>query len=279
MNTLIRFSLALLLTSLLAHAQFLTGRSAAFQAAAPSGGSFVPTDIASLKVWLKSESLSGSDGDTVTTWADATANGWDFTASGGTEPYLTNNVVGTTFEAVHFQAASNDNMFAPAGALGLHRNKGGATVVIVYARKSASTNRKLYYSSIAAGSNPRLDIGINNTNSANYYVQSRREDPEATVASDSSALPAGWNILTVISDWTNGAVYSWNGDTAGISDASWTSTGNTSDADSLDIRLGGTGAGSRTIEGQMAEVLVFDTALSSTDRQNVIDYLQAKFGL
>lgn len=59
------------------------------------GVSFLPTDIADLRVWLKAGRITGlNDGDAVATWSDLSGNGNDATqATGAKQPLYQTNIV------------------------------------------------------------------------------------------------------------------------------------------------------------------------------------------
>jgi hypothetical protein len=62
---------------------------------AGAGPSQTPDQIAGLKLWLKADSLSLSDGDPVSTWADSSGNGNDATqGTAGLRPLYKTNIVG-----------------------------------------------------------------------------------------------------------------------------------------------------------------------------------------
>src|SRR5687768_11145672 len=55
----------------------------------------VPSDIAGLKLWLKADAITGlADGDPVTTWADSSGEGNDFTqGTAGNKPIYKTSIL------------------------------------------------------------------------------------------------------------------------------------------------------------------------------------------
>jgi hypothetical protein len=64
------------------------------------------------------------------------------------------------------------------------------------------------------------------------------------------------------------------------SNTSWQTTGSTSNTDSTQINVGGNAiAGTVYFNGDIAEVIAYNRALTTTEREDVEKYLNAKYAI
>jgi hypothetical protein len=213
------------------------------------GGGFSPTDITGLKLWLKADSLVLSDGDPVGTWADSSGNGNDATASGGDKPTYKTAIV-NGLPIVRFDAAFPNRMFFPTVTVSQF------TIFVVYSVATFNTANYLVGGSgvgVFAGGGGGLGYG----------------EYDGTFLRYATTQPTAIGLGT----FSNQHIYHDSIEATYASAQDLTGFALTS----VGIRADLTGAAAHT--GDIAEILVYDSALGSTDRGNVEAYLAAKYGL
>lgn len=230
----------------------------AFQTA---GGGFAPSDISGLLVWLKADAITGlSDGDPVTTWEDSGSNNNDATEATNKPVYKTNIL--NSLPVVRFTAASthrlaiadnaglnptNITVFAvvkaATGQVGFIVNKNFSGGTVPY---SFSANQGIeYYSAGWHTSGRTTDI----RGSGNFHVIAGRYDGAALefyiagaldkTVADAGSLPSNSSPLYV-GTYPNDGVF---------------------------------------LNGDLAELVIYDSALDSFDMADVNTYLETKYGL
>lgn len=221
---------------------------------------FSPADVAGLWTWLKADAVTGtSNGAALNTWADSSGNGRNATAGAGVPTYQTNVVNGQP--AVRFNGIDTFYSLPSMAALT------AGTVFVVLKRN--------------------LDPPVDGNKTGLWVLGS---DP---------TLPTAW-------PWTDGIIYEQAGTTArkttvdpGPSLASWGLYMVRSAANDWSSYLNGTqlfstatntvgfhasprlGAHTATflLDGDVAEFLLYSTAVSATDRDSIEAYLASKYGL
>jgi hypothetical protein len=212
-------------------------------------GVFSPDDIAGLQGWWKADALALSNDDPVVTWADSSAAANDLTLIGGNSPLY------KTIPTVRFDNA-DDGM----GVNGIGLVAGELTLFAVYNSQSTSGSHRavqgsnnwligpydgkheLYAGNFASPAGPAVQAGV-------FVIQ--------TVTLDSSTATNyidGASIGTVSSPTYPGA--------------------NLFLAYSV-----GSPPYPEALNGDVAEVLVYDSLLSDPDREDVEAYLTDKWGL
>ena len=233
-----------------------------------TASAFDPTSIAGLKLWLKADALALSDGAAVSAWNDSSPSGYNVTqGNGGFQPkYKTGIVNGkpvVRFDGVDDYLLNDAAPTIPTGSTGY-------TVFVV--TESAT---------IAAGFPSVIDFALNPaTEGTGPSVEIRRNvdeldhvhfDTGYVLAKELAGVVVGqWNLITA--DWNGSNIHLWrNGtlkDTAGT-----TLIGQTGSR----TIVGCNSSGNNFWNGDIAEILVYNSALSTTDRQNVENYLKTKY--
>lgn len=241
-----------------------------------ASGSTSPSDISGLVLWLKPESLSGSDGTQISSWADSSGNSYTVEQTvAGDRPVMTNNVIGT-FEAAYFDT-SDRLAVTSAGALDATRNKSGHTVFIVMQTVATPVaGNYFYWNSTDTAANNRATLAFNTTTT--YRSTARRLDADASFNSDSgdATVLASPKLLCCIWDWANSDFKTWVNGTANINDTTFGTDGSTSDTASAAYQLGGR---SSYFDGWTCEWIVYNRALNDTERQAVESYINTKYAL
>jgi len=250
-------------------------------ATAPSG--FAPDDLSSLRIWHKSESLTGSTGATVASWADSTTNAYDASTTAGKEPTILENAINTSMRAiVTTRSTSNFMKWTQSGALGITNAASGLTVVLVMKPVNYNTQSIYFKAGTTSSTNTRIQFKTSGTASLGMY-EGRRLDGDSLASSSTFTMPAtgSWRVIVLTVNWATGNAYVHNGATTLLTQEPMFGTTGTTTAGSSGIMLfgsndGGSGTGA---DAQYAEVLVFNAALSDADRASVVGYLNTKFGL
>lgn len=223
-------------------------------------GSFTPPDISGLWLWLGHGTLTGANDDPYATWTDSSGNGRNAVqATAGLKPLLKTAVLNGNNALL---SDGNDRMTVAASLARPH------TVFLVY-KSVANTGRTLSSDGIGAGTYNWL-LGSHSSGARWWYASS-----QVGAAGES---PGTWYILSAVAN-TGGSEY-WSN---GASVASSAATG----VWGADLNLfatnkaldGGGGTPDEFATAYIAEVIVYDSALGTTDRQRVEDYISAWSGI
>lgn len=232
-----------------------------------------PLDISGCVLWLDASdtaSISGNtDGANVTQWDDKSASGFDVT------PISTSPVYKTSI-----QNGKNIVRFAGAGLINasatLLRSTGGFSTFVV--GKSTGTGGYTGFVFVKGASDGRMSVNTAIT-TAYLYGQARRANADADAYTPASPT-AGVTSMTVISFvgdydsttatvYTNGSVYA--------TDGAWLTSGTTpNDGGALYV---GAFASGGAMTGDVGEIVIYNNALGSANRQLVEQYLRTKWGI
>lgn len=227
---------------------------------------FSPADIAGLQLWLKADAGAGTnDGDAIASWTDQSGNTKHATQATGTKrpTYKTNIQNGKP--VARFDGG--DALVTPSITLGAF------TVCVVF---SASANGFIYEQSATANSNNGSYLYTDITQTSQIY--------RAAVQSGKSraanwGIGSTWRVVTQRFGGTHATNQLWiNGTLQTMSDGSFTSDPGTTPISDV-INIGSRNQAGVFLTGDIAEILIYNSALSSTDRSAVETYLQAKYAL
>ena len=207
-----------------------------------------------LRAWYKAESLSGvADGGSVVSWADSSGQGHNATAPSAAQrpSYVAGAVNGQG--AVRFDGT--DDLLQSAFTLAQP-----ATVVVVYRL--------------------RTDTGTNQYVTDGYFNGSMILYDTPT----SYGLYAGGGATLNKGGFTFGAFHVVAGVYAGANsllaaEGGPAVTGNPGSATPGGITIGNSGAGAAPASADVAEVLVYDTAVARPDLDRLGHYLRDKYGV
>ena len=219
-----------------------------------NGAPFSPSDIAGLKLWLKADALSLSDGDPVGTWTDSSGNANNATASGSARPTYKVAIL-NGHAALRFDGTANVMNVASVCAQPL-------TYFIVGKMTTTST----YYFDGVSGNRFALSDGLNGTpNNLGLYAGGAVVESAFTVAGSAAKLWSGVGNAASSSIFKDGAAFATgNPGTQGLDGG---------------MTIGNRFALSLFLNGDIEEIIVYNTALSAGNRQAVEDYLGAKYGI
>lgn len=229
-------------------------------------------------LWFKADSLSLSDGDRVATWTDSSSNAVSVTQStNDNRPlYVSNAVNGKP--VVRFNKAASQVLKSGGNNVpGTYFTGTDAATAIFVARTNVGDSD--YYDFLGWGDcvNDRFLIGAMSkiTPLSGFYFQ--LGNPSGGTAAAVSTPTGTFSKFNVTSVQRNGSTgyYRTNG-TEMATVASWTSTLN--NAISSELYVGGAVCNNK-FDGDIAEILVFPSAVSASNVTTVECYLGQKYGI
>jgi hypothetical protein len=237
-----------------------------------SGGN-TPTTIPNLGLWLKADAGVTLVGGAVDAWADQSGNGRDFSApASANRPAYSGTLNGLpvlTFDG------STDYLQGNAASLNIAQDVGGFTIIAVV-KTGASTLQR--YVSVGNGTNlsqARATIGVTTTQ---WELTGRRLDADSL----QTVVGGAANTNPVIQS----AMYRYSVATAGLFinsasqvDTAFQTAGNTSNTPSLRFVIGCNINLTSFLVGDLAEVIVYQRAISVEERNSVERYLSVKWGI
>jgi hypothetical protein len=237
-----------------------------------------PTEIGGCALWLDGADSSAAsmtlNGSLVETWKDKSGNGRDFTATGTARPTLTATAINSR-SAVTFNGSST-TMTGNTAAQDVIRNLAGYTVFKV-----------LRTATVAVGERFAFGVGItvlfrSGQTDSRSSIGGRRVggDTLESVIGTSGELTAGAAFVqSAVVNHTAQSLTGLRNGTTYAADTTYMAAGvsdNVASSVSVGTQAGGTFG---FWNGEIAEIVVFNTALSTTDRSRVEAYLAAKWGI
>jgi hypothetical protein len=238
-----------------------------------AGGAFADTPrlIPNLGLWLEADVGITLVGGAVDAWADQSGNGRNFSAPAlSNRPAYSGTLNGLpvlTFDG------STDYLTGNAASLNIAQNVDGLTMIVVAKYATSTVQRSFGISTTTSAA--RCLVGVSTTQ---WLIGSRRLD------GDTGTLVSGGttNNNYVIQS----GVLRYSVATAGVfvnsasqSDTAFQTAGNTSNTASMRVVIGtGTDLAS-FMSGDIAEVIVYQRAISVEERNSVERYLSVKWGI
>lgn len=236
-------------------------------------GSFSPSDISGLKLWLKADALALSDGDKVGTWTDSSSAANNATASGTDRPTYKTGIVNSK-PSVRFTSANSEHM-ATGSNVGISGNF--AATVFVVTKPTSSSVAMCPVGMGNTGVDKRFSLVGAGVNSGKYSVSYGSGDWwNDTTTVDTAAFHTICIKKSAGAENTTTTIYK-DGTAGSNNGSSDTATPNLTDAP---VALGTLGADivNSNYDGDIAEVIIYDTALSDGNRNSVEGYLRTKYG-
>lgn len=221
---------------------------------------FDPLSITGCKLWLKANSLSLNDGDPVTTWADQSGNGNDANqGTAGNKPLYKVNII-NGLPAVLFDGS--DDFMEILSITGQP-----CTIFLVVNPTLNTASQKTYATFIHAQAIPNGFFIVAKL-STNFWGTFTTAD-----VSSGNALTAGTSYLLENTANTSSTFLYQRGTQVAFSATTEAGSGT-----NCGLGKDRTNA-NREYAGYIAEAIVYDTVLSSTDRQYVENGLISKYAL
>lgn len=235
-----------------------------------------PTDISGCALWLDASDASSitATGGLVDQWSDKSGNGRHFTGTGAARP-----TTGTRSQngrnVLDFTGAQT--LLGNEASKSIARNVGAITVLMAVAIDDAAANRQLLVIS-RSGSANQSRCGIASVPGA-IRLYGRRTDADAVVILQATATPTSNRLFTGQVVYSSSDAYLYIDGLLSASSTSYLTDGSTSDTNSDSVSIGSGPTGDEPLDGWIAEVIVYPSALSMTDRARVEAYLALKWGI
>lgn len=214
---------------------------------------FSPTQIAGLKLWLKADSLVLSDNDPVSTWSDQSGNGNDVSQSVGTrkpiyKTNIQNSLPSVRFDRSVFQNLDGTFTFSYGSAFSVANFNAASfpDYCAIFSTNTGATNSDNYFTGDGAGSLTTFYTTGTAFDSSHIWVNKVQTIEFATLST-----------IKLIS---------------GVDTTPASKT-------SISIGVGNPSLGNRWWNGDILEIIIYDTALSDNDRIRVENYLNSKYAL
>ena len=264
-------------------------------------GLFDPTSITGLQAWYDASdastlydattggSLVAADGG-VARWEDKSGNDYHMTqATAGARP-LRKASVQNGLDGLRFDG-SDDVMTVSGSASSLKALHAEDATFFVVLKAGTTSNPDALYNILDTNAGSSSNVGfrlayddrvaVPTNNRINLFVTNGTGNVSDNSANDLFA-PNVYGLVSVVSRPTDGTAANRssirkNGGTAVENN---TDTSSVSTADSTyDLHLGGRGTNSAYLTGDICEIIIYNSALSDTDREAVENYLIAKWGI
>jgi len=220
-------------------------------------GSGVIPDSGNLHAGYIASEIAANDAESVTTWPDASPNGFD--ATGGSPIYRTSVLNGEP--VVDFDGVGD--VFHTGYEWDTTDNRA------LYVVHRADTDTGNVY-----------DFGVKASENTSFSVQTTNREFVAaygnTFSSGGNADTNVWYIQEHHAD-SGSAETIANG--SQVDSYSYTASGLTGDEDAIGARNEGNTSGDQFADVSIAEILVYQTAHGSSTRQSVRDYLNGKYAV
>jgi hypothetical protein len=243
---------------------------------------FSPVDISGLKLWVKADDLEGYlDGDPVGTWPDVSGVGNDLTSSSTARPVF-KTAIQNGLSILRFDG-SNDVM-SKASFSGVD-GVSGMTVFLIVKQASLSTNQ-VYVSKwdYATQGSWAFQTGDGSSSEVTAYIADNIIDAGVNHNQSSGAgITSAFYLIEMVYDGSQGTAadrvkFYVNGVLQTNSASGTLPTSLTTCT--ADFRVGQFGGAlTRNYNGDFGEILVYNSALGSTNRGLVETYLNAKWAV
>jgi len=238
------------------------------------GPPFSPGNLSGLSLWLKADAGVTLSGSNVTAWADQSGNGNNASANSGEEPTFVSSFSNSK-PAIEFSGISQVMQIADANSLDflatssfivlkyLGQGTGNNIVYVKNANNGSPTDPAMYglVAKTAGGGVVSFSMNVGGWVDYPTSIDITNSDPK---------------ILSMIYDGTDQNVYSNGGfsDTFSIGGNIATSTGL--------LQIGGYNQSFDAAEyfnGQIAEIIMYNRAVTTPERQQVEAYLNTKYAI
>lgn len=229
-------------------------------------------------IWDNSEPLTEAitDNTAVRVWADQSGKGYDATQSttAARPTYIASGLNG--LPVVRFDG-TDDRLALGASALGMLRNVGGASLFAVVKYGTAATNQVALM--ITRNGDNFFRLGILKTDSNNFRAIGRRLDANgAQNVTSAQNLTSNFFIHSALANYQNTLLQQFINGALDGEKTDFQTSGNTSDTDSNNIAIGAEVAAT-FLNGDIAEIIVYNRALNTSELAQVHRYLARKWGI
>lgn len=231
-----------------------------------AGGDWTPSELGTsiLTAWYKADSISGSDGDAVASWADSSGNSNDLAQSAtARQPTLQTNEL-NGLSVVRFDG-SND-ILTDGDIAALDVGTGDIWMACLFKSTDDSAAQNYFEKGATQFGLRCLSSGV-----LQFTLGATTNTPLQSSGNWSRTefvLATGSRVSANANGFVNGSA---------TTTTNQTNTGSISNSDVFDVGARAVGAG--TLTGDIAEILVGGATLTTENREKVEGYLAWKYGL
>lgn len=249
--------------------------------------------IPDLEVWLRADAgISEGDGVAITTWADQSGNGNDYTGTAGSASaptYVANSANFNSQPAVNF-VGNGDHFVDPGGDVAYIDNATEFSLFVVFKSDVTGTDRGLFIAESPIGSDKTLTIrydasGANGGGSFNNVVKTGILANNADNQLESFSDIQTTNAQIISLQWLSGTTYDLYVDgilnnPSSAADPPPSGSIDASVATTAILGKGGKDSPSTTNQswdGEIAEFIFYSRSISQVERESIENYLADKY--
>ena len=251
---------------------------------------FTPTNLPDLQLWLPADRINQANNTAVATWSDQSGNGYDATQGGSAArpTYIASGLNG--LPVVRFDG-TDDRLSIPSSTATFKFLHSDVSTVFIVAKAGTVADPNTRYGILGTNANSTLQNGLMITyddrasqgfnNAINSGITNATSWVSLNLENNYFAANT-FQILTVRSDPANAtlldrSIYNLNG---GVDEKNNTQnlTLSTSNA-GYNFEIGSTGNFTLPFLGDIAEIIVYNRALNTSELAQVHKYLSMKWGI
>jgi len=248
---------------------------------APPAAPWVPSDVSGLLAWYKADSISQSDDTNVTSWTNSQGTSGRDLVDAGTAPKFRTNVQ-NSLPVVRFGGSGNLVCSSASWLPDLKSaiTVGGAVKVVGTAEHSFVTAMPLS----GGTSVPRADL-LRKTSATNRPWRSLRRNPSGTIPvadGPNQGTTTGYHLPVFSMNSSQVPTHRLDGTEASLSGSADFSA--VTDGNPASLILGAVWSSNNYADrlpntAEIAEIVIYDSALSTADAERLEGYLAHKWGL
>jgi len=241
-------------------------------AASGGGNPFSPSDLSGLSMWLKADAGVTLSGLNVTAWADQSGNGRNATPVDVSPTFNASELNNKpTISLSSISGGTNKSLQISGNPMG---ESGSTAFVVNYVDKNifnSDNNGALLGNFGNASDGSHWPFGPENSVYDSFATDSRKNN---------LGIPEGilnWNIYSVFSEDNNWKLFC-NGNEF-YSDSENVYSTSIANSTSLYVGMQNNAGSNQVFKGKVAEVVIYNRVLTSTERQQVEQYLFNKYAI
>ena len=238
-------------------------------------GTFDPSSISGLELWLDADDSSTItlNGSTVSQWDDKSGNNYHVTQSTASYQPTYNTAQLNGKNVVTFDG-NDDHILNDSVASVASGNDVPITMFVVFKQLSLGNNE---YGVVFGSSSSIQPLFCMMTNSSQLAAQQRTDAGTLTAAYSSVSSTSAYRVQSIVLSSSNLTVFN-NG--TSVASSSFSPAQTTLNTFTLGTwRRSGSMNGIAFLRCDMAEVIIYNSALSTSDRESVESYLSTKWGI
>ena len=238
-----------------------------------AGKRFLPTDISGLKLWLDASAIELSDGAAISSWTDLSGNGFDFIQSSESCRPLYKTGIINGKPVVRFDGSDDRLACYSLSGLGGNNSK---TIFAVATVGTGSSEHTIFQLGESGVSGRTFILGCKRDSS--QFKWGVWQWGSGYDLDDSASVSGAWAIIVGVKDGNNLSLYRNGVLRAGPTARSAANIRANNSRIGARFDNGTTGA-AMFFQGDLAELVLYDSALAATDIQKINKYLSQKYGI